>query len=72
MSAVRTLKQQEPPSDWTMKFCTGCGRNDLIRSLSERHYWGGERCEGSIITVQYQRVDGSEREVKGGEDGSTN
>jgi len=61
---VRTLKPQEPPASWSMKFCTGCGRNDLVRSLSDRHYWSGERCEGTIVTVRYQRVDGNEREAE--------
>lgn len=52
---------KEPPITLTMKFCRACGRNDLVRPLTAKHYYGGDLCRGVIIDVRY------EREVKGGE-----
>ena len=51
-----------------MKFCTECGRNDLVHPLLARHFASGKLCAGPLIIVQYKRIDKArEREVKGGE-----
>lgn len=49
--------EQNPPQVWTMKFCRGCGRNDLQMSLGPRHFSGGKLCTGKIIIVKYKRED---------------
>lgn len=47
------LTEYKPPDNGTVKFCTGCGRNDRFTVLRERHFAGGALCEGQIVTLEY-------------------
>lgn len=49
--------ERKPPETWTMKFCRGCGRDDLQIPLGPRHFSGGKLCAGKIVTVRYKREE---------------
>lgn len=53
----RVKELYKPPSEFQMRFCPSCGRDDLSLPLKSNHYASGQKCGGTPTTVAYTRKD---------------
>lgn len=55
MSADQTPRQSEsaPPASVTLRHCAGCGRDDRLNTLKDKHYAAGRLCPGTVRSITY-------------------
>lgn len=51
------MRNPEPPTSLTLRFCEACGRDDRSKILKDKHYARGFLCSGPVKVLKYHTED---------------